>query len=660
MPPSSPPASSAAGPGLTPSAPPELSDPSGLYLIRTLVLDADVATRDLLAEVVGNAGHQLTLAHSPEDALHLVAAQAPDCLVLKLRQAWSAPLDTFLRSLAQLTQPRGPHVIAVVLEDAPPQPTDWLRRGVHDIVIGLNRGQDLVLRLAVAARIIAGHRLEIEARHHGLTSARNFENLFRSAPACSLIVAARDGLILESSEAAASLLGLAVHEVRDRFVSLLIPGLLGRDDVFHQWDEATGPLRLHDLVHRRPDGTSCELEVTVGRCFWSDRPALCLQLHEVGAQRRAQADALRDARLEASRAMAAGAASSLNDALTAIRGNLDLLAKQNTPRSEAQSLLENAADACQRAESTIQSLAGLARTGNAASRLRPADLRPLLNRWIATALLRGRAQFELHLDRDLPPVQIDESSLRDALLALLENAEDAMPQGGLLRVATGLLNDPFTHVAWVTIDVTDAGQGIPSEIRNRLFEPYFTTRPGHLGLGLTRAASIIAAHRGRLEFHATQGSGTTARLLLPATGPVPTPSLSDSVHQPPLSRGRILVMDDDVGIRIIVEKMLSLQGFEVFTVRDGAETITAYRRARSMGSAFDVVLLDLDVPGGMGGRECIARLRGEFPDVKALLSTGYTDDLILENHREHGFSGVLTKPFNLERLVATVTKLAQA
>jgi CheY-like chemotaxis protein len=101
-----------------------------------------------------------------------------------------------------------------------------------------------------------------------------------------------------------------------------------------------------------------------------------------------------------------------------------------------------------------------------------------------------------------------------------------------------------------------------------------------------------------------------------------------------------------------------MQGFDVYSVRDGLEAIVAYRRAVEMGSPFDVVLLDLEVRGGMGGLECIARLRGEFPKVKALLSTGYLDDVVLENHREHGFSGVVTKPFNVERLVSSLSRLS--
>lgn len=642
------------------TAPSGTGDLTGLYLVRTLVVDGDAATRELLVEAAGNRGHQVTAARSLEEAVAALTPQPPDCLLVKLRRSWAAPLDAFLRTVAASTARPVPHVVAVVLDDPPERPTDWLSRGVDDIVIGLSRGQDLDIRLAVAERRIASRRHEEEGRLNTLAQARNFENLFRGAPAAVLIVAARDGLILEASPAAASLLGLAVHEVRDRFVSLLLPGLLGRDDVFRRWDDSDGALRLTELTHVRQDGKQYELEMEVGRCFWSDRPALYLNLLEVGPARCAEADRMRAARLEATRAVAAGAASTLNDALTAVRGNLDLLAKQNTPRAEAQGLLESAGAACERAEETIRTLASLARSGHAAARRRRADLRTLLSRWASMALLHGQARIEASLDLELPAIEVDETSLREAFVALLENAEESMPQGGLLRVSTSLQTPAPPAPAYVVIDITDAGEGIPSNSLERIFDPYVSTRPGHLGLGLTRVASIVSAHNGRIEVASSPGQGTSVRILLPFTDPLPPVRSEDPSPPPPRSRGRILVMDDDVGIRVIVEKMLSLQGFDVFTVRDGTETIAAYRRAREMGAAFDVVLLDLEVRGGMGGRECIARLRGEFPDVKALLSTGFSDDLILENHREHGFSGVVTKPFNLERLVSTVSRLAEA
>ena len=482
-----------------------------------------------------------------------------------------------------------------------------------------------------------------------------------------LIVTARDGMVLEASETAGRLLQVPLMDLRGRYLSLVLPGLLGRDE-WNTTPSGDGPVRLEAVPHRMPDGTSRTLEVRLSRCLWSERPALWLRIDDVSADRLADEARTRAARQEAARAVASGAAQVLNDALTAVRGNIDLLSKQNVSRTDSRDLLESAASACQRAEETVQTLASLARGGGLGLRRRPLDLRSFLGHAVSFAALRGRVQPIFNLPTDLPAVEADDVHLKEAVLALVDNADQAMAGGGPLTISGSETMRPGSPVCWVQIEFRDAGEGILPSHLSRIFDPYFTTRQGRQGLGLARALGIVTAHGGTLEVESHPGQGTLMRMLLPSLPKVAAaPATVASGHTAPLealnlatrpARGRVLAMDDDAGIRVIVEKMLALHDFEVYAVRDGAEAIIAYRRAQEMKNPFDVVLLDLDVRGGMGGRECIARLRGEFPGVKAILCTGYLDDSLLENHREHGFSGVLTKPFHVERLVSTVSKLA--
>jgi signal transduction histidine kinase/CheY-like chemotaxis protein len=521
------------------------------------------------------------------------------------------------------------------------------------------------LRLAVAEKAILVRRQRAQWVADAINASRNFENLFRGAPEAVLVVTARDGLVLEASESAARLLGLPLSEVRERFLSLLMPGLLGREELAADWGDANGLLRLADVPHRLPDGTMRIFEVCLGRGSWSERPSLWVRLDDVTSRRQAEDARLRAGRLDAVRSLSAGAAQALNDALTAVRGNIDLLSKHNTPRADARDLLESAGAACECAEETVRTLVNLARAGHVSPRRRLLDLRQFLPRAISFAALRGRVIPDFDLAAQLSPVEADEVPLKEAVLALVENADQAISGGGALHItARNLPGEPGIPPR-VAIDFRDAGEGISAAHLPRLFDPYFTTRQGRQGLGLSRALAIVTAHGGTIEVESAPGEGATFRVVLPAAVGAATPPApaEGSIMPAPTggrSRGRILVMDDDVGIRVIVEKMLSMQGFDVYAVRDGQEAINAYRRAIELGAPFDVVLLDLDVRGGMGGRECIARLRGEFPGVKAILTTGYLDDSLLENHREHGFSGVITKPFNVERLVSTVGKLAGA
>ncbi|MGI8604246.1 MAG: ATP-binding response regulator [Verrucomicrobiales bacterium] len=635
-----------------------------IFLLNTLVIDLDAGTREILAEAVGNRGHQVTVSTNFEEAARLVSRGNFDCVVFKLREAWAAALDQLLKFIVGLANGATPHILAVVMDDPPARPLDWLQRGVDDCVMGLSRGASFDLRLAVAEKAMLARRGRAQSLAQSVSASKNFEVFFREAPEAVLVVTARDGLVLEASETAGRLLGLPLSEIRQRFLSLLMPGLLGRAELSANWHDPDSPSRMGDVPHRLPDGSLRTFEVCLGRCTWSNRPAIWVRIADVTVRRQAEAARRREARLDAVRSVSAGAAQALNDALTAIRGNIDLLSKQNTPRADARDLLESAASACERAEETVRTLGNLARPGHVGSRRRLVDLRHFLPRAISFAALRGSVIPEFDLAPALGHVEADEAPLKEVVVALVENADQAMAGGGPLRIsARDLAAEPGLALR-VAIEFRDAGEGIPPAHLPRLFDPYFTTRPGRQGLGLARALAIVCAHAGTIEVESAPGQGAIFRVILPAASAVADPAApgaEGSTPRPPVAaRGRVLVMDDDAGIRVIVEKILTMQGFDVYAVRDGQEAINAYRRGIEMHAPFDVVLLDLDVRGGMGGRECIARLRGEFPDVKAILATGYLDDSLLENHREHGFSGVITKPFNVERLVSTVGKLASA
>ncbi len=646
-----------------PVTPVEGTETTGIFLVNTLVLDGDAATRDVLVEGPGTRGHQVTISSSFEEAARLLARSSFDCLIFKLRESWTAPLQQLLKYLPRSVDGGHLFVVAVVLDEPPTQPQEWLRLGVDDLVMGQNVRQLLDLRLAVAERHILNRRDRLRKASLSAGLARNFETVFRQAPEAVLVATARDGLVIEASDSAAVMLGLPVADLRSKFLSLVLPGLLGREELTAGWGSSDEPLRIKQVAHRRPDGTMRTLEVCLGRCFWSERAALWVRLEDVTEEQREIDLKLRAARLDATRSLAAGAAQALNDALTAVRGNVDLLGKQSAVRPETRDLLENALSACERAEQTGRTLSELARTG-ATPRRKSLDLRLFLSRSVGFAALRGRLAPEFSFDADLRLVEADEALLREAVQAVVENADQATPSGGVLQISGKNTHLKPGDSGFVCLEFRDGGEGITQSLLPKVFDPYFTTRQGRQGLGLSRALAILTAHGGSIEVESAPGHGTIVRLILPAaqialsaTGQ-PTEPLPQT-RPLPETKGRVLCMDDDAGIRVIVEKMLVMHQYEVYCVRDGQEAIDAYRRAREMGSPFDVVLLDLDVRGGMGGRECIARLRGEFPGVKAVLTTGYLDDQLLENHREHGFSGVITKPFNVERLVTTVAKLVE-
>ncbi|MDB6070209.1 MAG: domain S-box, partial [Verrucomicrobiales bacterium] len=491
----------------------------------------------------------------------------------------------------------------------------------------------------------------------------------------ALIVGAKDGLILEANAAAGHVLGIPGPELMQRYLSLVLPDLFDREDYDPQVLAISDTLRLTEVRHQRPDHVRRWLDVLVTRIPWPPGQALLIKFHDITVLKERESRRLHEARLDAAGRVMAGTARELSDALTSVRGNLELLMRQPVSQAEIRDLSGGAREACDRAVDLSKRLATLARTPHGGElRKRTVDLKAFLEKTVPFSLLTGHSRPVLQISADLWPVEADEAALTDLLRRLIENADEAMPDGGTIfidasNVREGRRDD--CEQASVRLRVRDQGHGIEGSHLLRIFDPWFTTRPGRDGMGLAMAAALTKAHGGHLQVESIPGQGTTftlwlpvnIRLLLHSATPLPPPtdgtgpSLTPIVAKPVESKARVLFMDDDSGIRAVVQRILTSSGYDVYCTRDGREAIEAYRKAREFGAPFDLILVDLDVRGGMGGKECVARLKAEFPTIKALLTTGYIDDELMETYRDHGFLGVIPKPFQLDRLIQSLGRL---
>ena len=202
---------------------------------------------------------------------------------------------------------------------------------------------------------------------------------------------------------------------------------------------------------------------------------------------------------------------------------------------------------------------------------------------------------------------------------------------------------------YLKLCLTDTGSGIDPAILPRIFDPYFTTKTQGNGLGLATVYSIIKKHAGRIEVESTVGRGTTFRIWLPAAEHAPVEKAPTNL---PFSQfnGRALLMDDEEAIQRLAVALLQRLGLEAKAVGDGNEALREYAVARAAGRPYDVVILDLTVPGGMGGRETMDRLRQIDPDVRAVVSSGYSSDPVVAQYQSHGFSAIVNKPYDLTEL----------
>ncbi|MCX5876439.1 MAG: ATP-binding protein [Deltaproteobacteria bacterium] len=285
-----------------------------------------------------------------------------------------------------------------------------------------------------------------------------------------------------------------------------------------------------------------------------------------------------------------------------------------------------------------------------------ASLAGLIHDATGFAVRGTKAVCEYDCAEDLWLAEVDKGQMGQVLQNLVINAVHAMPEGGVIRLtARNLTVGPgellLTPGKYVLITVRDHGLGIPPEHLAKIFDPYFTTKQSGSGLGLAVAYSIIANHAGHLTVESEQGKGTAFSIYLPSTG---KSSLAEKPAEAtaPLHKGqgKILVMDDEELIRNVSTAMLRQLGYEAHTANDGEEAITRYLQAKKDGQPFDLVIMDLTVPGGMGGKETIAHLRQINPQIKAVVSSGYANDPIMANFSKYGFCGVAPKPFGLQEL----------
>jgi CheY-like chemotaxis protein len=285
------------------------------------------------------------------------------------------------------------------------------------------------------------------------------------------------------------------------------------------------------------------------------------------------------------------------------------------------------------------------------------------------ALSGATASWIADIDPALWAVSADEGQLIQVFNNIIINAKQAMPKGGRIVVRAGNITEPVDRWEfglkvkagpYIRVSIADEGVGIAPEDFAKIFDPYFTTKPTGSGLGLATSRSIVKNHGGYIAVESDVDRGTTFHVCLPA-------SLAERPEEPrTVSRmaargaGRVLVLDDDESIRTLASRLLDMLGYEAETVSTGAAAVERYTRALHAGRPYDLVLLDLTIPGEAGGAEVLRSLRAIDSEVKAIVCSGYASDTVLSNFRSHGFRAVVTKPFTVAELGSALSEVTRA
>jgi len=380
----------------------------------------------------------------------------------------------------------------------------------------------------------------------------------------------------------------------------------------------------------------------------------CAKMHQ---------ELLRTRNLESLGFLAGGIAHDFNNILAAIMGNIGLCMMKLSPDHEIYRLLQAVDKATLRATNLTQQLLTFARGGEPIKKL--ASIAEIITASADFVLRGSKVACQYDFPSDLWSVEIDTGQMSQVIQNLVINAIQAMPEGGAIDICCRNVansdgaDKTLPPANCVTVSIHDSGEGIPEVVMAKIFDPYFTTKAKGSGLGLAICHSIVSKHGGRIMSDSKPGQGSTFTLALPAVltkAATVKEVLADPILDLEKKTGRIMIMDDDDQILEMTVKMLSLFGYEVLQAKDGNAALVLYQQQQEAGAPVDLVIMDLTIPGGMGGQETIAKLHQIDPQAKAIVASGYANDPVMADYRDYGFLDGINKPFQITELINMIDK----
>jgi PAS domain S-box-containing protein len=448
---------------------------------------------------------------------------------------------------------------------------------------------------------------------------------------------------------------------QEEFAALTIKDIRPEEDVaalLAALEQGMGSMDTGGFRHRKKDGSIIDVEITAGRVVFDGRDAALVLAHDVTDRKRLEREFAQTQKMDAIGRLAGGIAHDFNNVLLVIAGHASLL-RQDPETKDLHGLgeIERAAD---HASALTRQLLAFGR--RQVLQPRPIDVNEIVEGLgpMLTRIIGEDVEVAVRLAPEPAVVEADPAELERVIINLAVNARDAMPTGGLLTIETStvLLDESFTatHLEGtpgpnVLLVVSDTGIGMSAEVRERLFEPFFSTKEvrGGTGLGLASVFGVVRQTGGSIYVYSEEGHGSTFKIYLPATGTAP--STHEAVkEQTGTARGfeTVLVVEDDAGVRSVVQLMLEQDGYRVVVASDPEEAVACMDNEEA-----DLVLTDVVMPGG-SGRELVERLRARRPDLRVLFMSGYSDEAVQRRGAITLGSAFIEKPFSHDGLMEKV------
>lgn len=393
---------------------------------------------------------------------------------------------------------------------------------------------------------------------------------------------------------------------------------------------------VYNAPIKQPDGSY--LKISIAR--------------NITEQLKMEEERIRSQKFESIGLLAGGIAHDFNNALMTLMGNIEVLYMNKDLSKNDKHVLKDMRQLIRKTTGLTNQLLTFAKGGEPVTEL--VDIKEIISDSINMALKGSNCECITRFPENLPLIRADAAQILQVFNNLLINADQSMKQGGIIEISVIFIEDKLKSglsTDLIRIDVTDKGGGIPEEIRDKIFVPYFSTKETGHGLGLATCYSIIKRHNGTISFKSKQGIGTTFSVHLPSTDEVfddiPVEKKSEEEAVEP---SRILIMDDMSSVRKSIGKLLERIGFHVDYAINGTQVLEKFKDAKDDGREYEVMLLDLVIPNGMGGKETVKKLKQIDDSIKTIAMTGYSNDPILAHPDKFGFTGALQKPFNLAEL----------
>ncbi len=529
-------------------------------------------------------------------------------------------------------------------------------RWVRDISQMITNGDD---------RFVHGTIYDITSRKKAEDELQKFKNISDKANYGTAIINP-DGSIVYANECLARMHGMTVEEIQNKDTIMLhneeqLPLV---KELFKKLSE-TGSLDAEEVWRVKKDGTVFPSIINVAVNYDNDKnpkyySATAIDISQL---KRLEEEVVKAEKLDSIGVLAGGIAHDFNNILTAILGNVSLARFELTEDSELMNLMTEIEKATLRAKDLTHQLLTFSKGGTPITKSE--RIGQMIKETATFALSGSNVKPLFTIAGDLLPVEVDKGQISQAINNLTLNADQAMPDGGMILFncqnieLTNESDIPLPEGMYVKVSIEDEGIGIAKKYLSRIFDPFFTTKQKGNGLGLASTYSIMKKHNGYISVASEIDEGTIFTIYLPATDKSPDLPADKSLPEI-IGQGKILVVDDQESVLRLAKNILSRLGYTTVLVESGEKAVIEFQKALDNNEPFEVVILDLTIPGGMSGYETLKQIQTFCPDVKAIVSSGYSNDPIVSNYTEYGFLGCVDKPYKVRELALTLKSVFES